>query len=108
MPSIENKTVVDFIYNNNLPFKGERYEYLKNVTTDVLVTPLKVMALLIAVSGIFAMVFEVRYFSQYSFQIYITRLIATIASFVILVFLNRKEGIKNTVLMRSEERRVGK
>src|ERR1039457_47462 len=99
MPSIENKTVVDFIYNNNLPFKGERYEYVKKVTVDVLVTPLKVMALLIAVSGIFAMIFEVRYFSQYSIQIYITRLIATIASFVILVFLNRKEGIKNPVLM---------
>src|SRR5665647_3746192 len=73
MSSIDNKTVVDFIYNNNLPFKGERYELLKKVTVDVLVTPLKVMALLIAVSGIFAMVFEVRYFSQYSLQIYFTR-----------------------------------
>ena len=99
MANIENKTVLDFIYNNHLPFKGERYEYVKKVTVDVLVTPLKVMALLIAVSGIFAMIFEVRYFSQYSIQIYITRLIATIASFVILVFLNRKEGIKNPVLM---------
>lgn len=99
MSNIEDKTVLDFIYNNHLPFKGERYDYIKKVTVDVLVTPLKVMALLIAVSGIFAMIFEVRYFSQYSFQIYITRLIATIASFVILVFLNRKEGIKNPVLM---------
>jgi PAS domain S-box-containing protein len=99
MSSIDNKTVVDFIYNNNLPFKGERYEYLKKVTVDVLVAPLKVMALLIAVSGMFAMVFEVRYFSQYSFQIYITRLIATIASFVILIILNRKGGIKNPVMM---------
>jgi PAS domain S-box-containing protein len=99
MPSIDNKTVVDLIYNNHLPFKGERYEYIKKVTVDVLVTPLKVMALLIAVSGIFAMIFEVRYFSQYSVQIYITRLIATIASFMILVFLNRKKGIKNPVLM---------
>ena len=99
MPSIDNKTVVDLIYNNHLPFKGERYEYIKKVTVDVLVTPLKVMALLIAVSGIFAMIFEVRYFSQYSVQIYITRLIATIASFMILVFLNRKKEIKNPVLM---------
>jgi PAS domain S-box-containing protein len=99
MPSIDNKTVVDFIYNDNIPFTGERYEYLKKVTIDVLVTPLKVMALLIAVSGIFAMIFEVRYFSQYSFQIYITRLLATIASFVILVFLYKKKGIQRPVLM---------
>jgi PAS domain S-box-containing protein len=99
MSNLEDKTVVDYIYNNHIPFKGERYEHLKRVTIDVLVTPLKVMALLIAVSGIFAMVFEVRYFSQYSFQIYITRLIATLASFIILVFLYKKEGIKNPVLV---------
>jgi PAS domain S-box-containing protein len=99
MSSNESKTVVDFIYNNNLPLKGERYQYVKKETIDVLVTPLKIMALMIAVSGIFAMIFEVKYFSQYSFQIYITRLFATIASFVILVFLYRKEGMERPVLM---------
>lgn len=99
MSSIEDKTVVEYIYNNQIPLKGERYEHLKKVTIDVLVTPLKVMALLIAVSGIFAMIFEVRYFSQYSFQIYFTRLIASLASFVILVFLYKKEGLKKPVLV---------
>ena len=99
MSNIEDKTVVEYIYNNHIPFKGERYELLKRVTVDVLVTPLKVMALLIAVSGIFAMVFEVRYFSQYSLQIYFTRLVATLASFIILVFLYKKEELKKPVLM---------
>jgi PAS domain S-box-containing protein len=99
MSNIEDKTVVEYIYNNQLPFKGEKYEHIKRVTIDVLVTPLKVMALLIAVSGIFAMIFEVRYFSQYSMQIYFTRLIATLASFVILVFLYKQEGLKKPVLM---------
>jgi PAS domain S-box-containing protein len=46
------------------------------------------MALLIAVSGLFAMMFEVRYFSQYSFEVYLTRLLATIISFAVLVIAN--------------------
>jgi PAS domain S-box-containing protein len=99
MSNIEDKTVVEYIYNDQLPFKGEKYEHIKRVTIDVLVTPLKVMALLIAVSGIFAMIFEVRYFSQYSFHIYITRLVATLASFTILVSLYRKGGMKNPVIV---------
>lgn len=99
MSSIESKTVVDFIYDNNLPLKGEKYDHVKRVTIDVLITPLKIMALLIAVSGIFAMIFEVRYFSEHSFQIYVTRFLATVASFVILVFLYTKEGMRRPVLM---------
>jgi len=99
MSSIANKTVIDYIYNNDLPFKGEKSEYIKRETIDVLITPLKVMALLIAVSGLFAMIFEVRYFSQFSVQVYATRLVATLAAFVILVFLYRESGIRHPVLM---------
>ncbi len=99
MSSIENKTVIDYIYNNNLPFKGEKSEYIKRETIDVLITPLKIMALLIAISGLFAMVFEVRYFSQYSLHVYTTRLIATLIAFIILVLLNTEWGIKRPVLM---------
>jgi len=99
MSSIANKTVIDYLYNNNLPFKGEKYEYIKRETLDVLITPLKVMALLIAVSGLFAMVFEVRYFSQYSYQVYFTRLAATLFAFIILVYLYTESGIRHPVLM---------
>ena len=99
MPSIANKTVIDYIYNNDLPFKGEKNEYIKRETLDVLITPLKVMALLIAISGLFAMVFEVRYFSQFSFQVYLTRLVATLSAFVILVFLYTESGTRRPVLM---------
>src|ERR1035437_2135926 len=99
MSSNESKTVVDFIYNNNLPLKGERDEHIKRVTIDVLITPLKIMALLIAISGIFAMIFEVKYFAQFSLNIYATRLLATLAAFLILVFLNTENGKKRPVIM---------
>ena len=99
MSSIANKTVIDYIYNNDLPFKGEKYEYIKKETIDVLITPLKVMALLIAISGLFAMVFEVRYFSELSIQVYVTRLLATLCAFIILVYLHTNTGTRRPVLM---------
>ena len=57
------------------------------------------MALLIALSGLFAMVFEVRYFSTYSVEIYLTRLIATLISFCVLVALNTKWGKKKPLIL---------
>jgi PAS domain S-box-containing protein len=57
------------------------------------------MALLIAISGLFAMIFEVRYFSEYSLHVYLTRLAATVISFIVLVFLSTKAGIKQPVLL---------
>ena len=56
------------------------------------------MALLIAVSGLFAMVFEVRYFSQYSLEVYITRLLATLIAFLVLVVMYTKIGRDKPVL----------
>jgi PAS domain S-box-containing protein len=99
MANIENKTIIDIIDHNHPTFRGERDEHIRKVTIDVLITPLKIMALLIAVSGIFAMVFEVQYFSEFAFKIYTTRLLATLSAFLILVFLNTKEGMKRPVMM---------
>jgi PAS domain S-box-containing protein len=45
------------------------------------------------------MVFEVRYFSQFSFHVYTTRLVATVTAFIILVLLYTETGMKRPVLM---------
>ena len=87
MSITNSKTIVDFIYNEAIPLNGKQFEHLKKESADLLLTPLKVMALLIAISGLFAMVFEVRYFAQYSVEIYVTRLIATLIAFIVLVLL---------------------
>jgi PAS domain S-box-containing protein len=45
--------------------------------------PLRILAMLTVISGLFAMMFEVQYFQEFSVQIYIARLLATIISFII-------------------------
>jgi len=92
-------TFVEFIFNDKLPFSAKKYEYLKSESKEFIVNPLKIMSLLIAVSGLFAMIFEVRYFSHYSFHVYFTRLTATLVAFGILVSLYNKKGSKNPVLL---------
>ncbi len=92
MSAISNHSIVEFIYNGNVSFSSKEYELLRKETKSILVTPLKVMALLIAISGLFAMVFEVRYFSQFSLEVYITRLLATLIAFLVLVVMYTKVG----------------
>jgi PAS domain S-box-containing protein len=93
-----NKNIVDFIYNEQVPLEDIEYKNLVRQSKELLVTPLKVMALLIAISGLFAMVFEVRYFSQYSVNVYVTRLLATLIAFTVLVLMNKKIGRERPIV----------
>jgi len=92
-------SLLDFLTNPSALFDDQRYEYIKKESEEYLVIPLKVITLLIAVSGLFAMVFEVRHFSQFSIQVYATRLAATLIAFSILVILNTKHALKKPVLL---------
>ncbi|MHB1688142.1 MAG: PAS domain-containing hybrid sensor histidine kinase/response regulator [Ignavibacteriaceae bacterium] len=98
MSNISSKTIVDYIYNGEITFSSKEYEKLRQETKELLITPLKVMALLIAISGLFAMIFEVRYFTSFAFEVYITRLSATLVAFLILVSLYTNWG-KNKPLI---------
>jgi len=92
-------TLIDFILNDNHPINYERYMQIKEETGKYLVTPLKIIALMVAISGIFAMIFEVRHHAEFSFQIYLVRLLATLVAFIILVFLNTKNATKHSILL---------
>lgn len=92
-------TLIDFILNDNHPINYERYMQIKEETGKYLVTPLKVIALMVAISGIFAMIFEVRHHAEFAFQIYLVRLLATLVAFIILVFLNTKNATKHSILL---------
>ncbi len=94
-----NNSLVDFIFVPDLSYLQKRYDIIKEETGKYLVTPLKVIALMVAISGIFAMIFEVRHHAEYSFEIYFVRLSATLVSFVILVFLSSKNATKYSILL---------
>ncbi len=93
----DNKSLLGFILDPKLPFLKERYDRIREETGKYLVTPLKVIALMVAVSGIFAMIFEVRHHAEYSFDIYVVRLTSTLIAFIILVFLTSKSATKFSI-----------
>ena len=99
MNNISNKSVFDFIYDGAINFSKKEYEHFRHESQALLVTPSKVIALLIAISGLFAMIFEVRYFSQFSFQVYLTRLAATVISFSVLVLMSTKFGKERPIFL---------
>ncbi len=91
-------SILDFIANSN-PFSEKSYKYVKDQSRHLLLPPLKIMAILVAISGLFALLFEVRYFSEHSFEVYVIRLSATLISFLVLVLLNTKSGENNSVYL---------
>lgn len=88
------------LFSNDNSFLSRRsYNKLKKRTENFLLTPIKVMSLLIAVSGLFAMMFEVRYFTHFSLEVYVTRLAATLIAFSVLVISNTALGQKKPVIL---------
>jgi PAS domain S-box-containing protein len=99
MDDKKGRRIVDLIYGPESLLKGKTYAHLKRESSEDLLTPLKIISLLIAVSGLFAMIFEVRYFSEYSVHVYLTRLTATLIAFLILVSMYTRFGIKQPVFL---------
>ena len=93
----EKVTIIDFIYNSKVPFSSKIYQQVKEQSGKFILPPLKIMALLIAVCGLFAMIFEVRYFSEHSIEVYITRLTATLVAFLVLIALYTNYGMRNPI-----------
>lgn len=94
----ENNSILDFLFNPNLPFKGERYDKIVKESNLHLITPLKVIAFLVIISGLFAMVFEVRHHQNYALEVYVTRFSATLVAFIILVMMYTKLAAKASIL----------
>lgn len=62
-------------------------------------TPIKIAAIFIAISGVFSLIFEVHEYFQFRYEIYLARLIPTIFSFIVLILLQSKFGIKNQIVL---------
>lgn len=99
MPAGRDSRFADLFNRAKTVLSHEREEQLKKESKDQLITPLKILAFLIAVSGLFAMIFEVRHFSDLSYEVYFTRLSATLLAFIILMVLNTNWGKNNPVFL---------
>jgi PAS domain S-box-containing protein len=97
--SATSATIVDYIYNADQAFEQKRSKNFKRESEQNLILPLRVITLLIAVSGLFAMIFEVRHFTQYAVPVYFTRLSATLISFLILWILYSKHALKYPIAL---------
>lgn len=94
----ERNSILDFLFKPTLPFKGERYDKIVKESNLHLITPLKVIALLVIISGLFAMIFEVKYHQTYAIEVYITRLSATLVAFLVLAMMFTKLAAKASIV----------
>ncbi len=68
-----------------------------NEIVSSILLPLKIAAIITAVAGVLALIFEVKTFISHSFEIYLARLFLTVVAFVVLVISQTKFGRKHSV-----------
>ena len=77
----------------------ELAEFIKAESNKSLIMPLKVLAYLTAISGLFALIFEVKYFAASSVDIYAFRFFAIAAAFWVLILADYDFGKRNAVYL---------
>ncbi|NNJ53733.1 MAG: response regulator [Ignavibacteriaceae bacterium] len=105
--NIENKGIVnsignsllEFILLGRIPFSNKKYSEIKTQAELMVILPMRIISLLVALFGLLAMVFEVKLYPQYSVEIYIIRLTATVIAFSILTALSTPLAQRNPVTL---------
>jgi PAS domain S-box-containing protein len=77
--------------------KTYKYRYFREESNRLLLAPFRALAKFTAVAGLFALIFEVRYFEEHSVEVYLARLGAILVAFILLVVSNSKFGKKHPV-----------
>lgn len=91
----KNNSFTNYIFKQEQPFTSTKYAKVKEELEKLLISPLKVISLLVTIAGVFALVFEVRYFTEHSTTIYFVRLFQTFTGFFILmhsIFIDKKNN----------------
>ena len=79
--------------------RSYKYRYFREESNRLIIQPFRALAKFTAVSGLFALIFEVRYFDDFSIEIYLARLGAILIAFGLLVLSNSKLGRKYPVAL---------
>lgn len=87
--------------NNSLKNTNDvrKFEFFKDESKRALISPFQALAKFIVLAGIVALILEVRYFSDHSIQIYISRISAIAIAFLLLIISNTKFGKKHPVFL---------
>ncbi len=77
--------------------KSYKYRYFRDESNRLLLAPFRALAKFTAVAGLFALIFEVRYFEEHSVEVYLARLAAILVAFGLLLIANTRFGKKHPV-----------
>ena len=94
----KDRPASDNINLDEFSFSHKKNKYINREVNEFFLTPIKIVALLIALSGLLVMIFEARYISTYSIHIFIIRISATLIPFLILALMYTKASDKNLIL----------
>ncbi len=84
-------------FNKTLEIKLK--EYIKEENRRLVIGPFQSLAKFTAFSGIVSLIFEVRFFTQHSVEVYISRLASVLIAFLLLLLSNSKFGKRHPVLL---------
>ena len=94
-----SSSFINFILNSRIPFSGKKYVEVKSELDAMVIVPLKILAALVVVLGLFAMVFEIKYHPDYSFQIYLVRLSSVVLAFILLADSTTRSAKNHPVIL---------
>ncbi len=94
-----SNSLFDFIFKSKITSSQKGYSEVKQSSVSLVIVPVKIMALLVATFGLLAMIFEIKYFAEYSVQIYIIRLSSTLIAFSVLTLLTTQFAEKYSIFL---------
>ncbi|MBL1212638.1 MAG: response regulator [Ignavibacteriae bacterium] len=78
---------------------AESEKFIKEENKKLLILPIRLIAIITSVAGLLALLFEIRYYAEFSIEIYFGRVIATIIAFIILASTYFKFGKKHPFII---------
>ncbi len=94
-----SSSIFEFIFRNKFPLSKEKYRELIEQFERLLYVPLRIMSVLVALFGSFAMILEIKYFPANSVEIYFIRLTSTLIAFTILATSSTGTSVKRSILL---------
>ena len=94
--NLKNKTKTQ---SQKRALANKRQDFYKEESKRLIIEPFKALSFFTSAAGIIALIFEVRFFDQYSTLIYTSRLSSVLIAFLLLLISNTKLGKKHPIVL---------